>query len=326
MWPMSIPVFALNKGSSLYQTVDLRPISAARPRIDLYTKNWMGGSPTWVLTHIEQYTKWQCQGHNFFGQIWDISWSVFHSTSFIISSPYQEVDPSFWIYFYLTPFSWKQMNLKLLWTQLQGWELASLNGNCHSTLKYRPDITKYTYPITWFYQTPWKLLPYSPMQDWQRQTMEFRRDESDPSLFLTPVSILWDGSHFKGHVRGELWYLRIWCGHTVHIISVACLTMQQSYTPLRKATRAKQNRFSYMNKSWGKITHLHTWRQHGRHIRFPLKIFMSPYTYPSSTYVASLCGNCHSTLQCSTDIPLLLFDKRKQNDNFFFNSVYTILV
>ena len=39
IWPMFIPVFALNKGSSLYQEFDLGPISAARPRIDLCTKN-----------------------------------------------------------------------------------------------------------------------------------------------------------------------------------------------------------------------------------------------------------------------------------------------
>ena len=39
IWPMFVPVLALNKGTLLYQEADLRPISAARPRIDLCTKN-----------------------------------------------------------------------------------------------------------------------------------------------------------------------------------------------------------------------------------------------------------------------------------------------
>ena len=46
---MFIPIFALNKGSSLYQEADLRPISAARPRIDLCTKNPPGHAYNVVL-------------------------------------------------------------------------------------------------------------------------------------------------------------------------------------------------------------------------------------------------------------------------------------
>ena len=60
IWPMFIPVFAQNKGSSLYQEADFETqieieISAARPRIDLCTKNPPGGLKAVKMRSIKRF-------------------------------------------------------------------------------------------------------------------------------------------------------------------------------------------------------------------------------------------------------------------------------
>ena len=58
---MFIPVFALNKGSLLYQEADFEIISAARPQIAICTKNLPGiaGNSWRGVCNIEAY--WDMQ-------------------------------------------------------------------------------------------------------------------------------------------------------------------------------------------------------------------------------------------------------------------------
>ena len=106
------------------------------PSVITQTRSTYNAPSRWKIGswHIEQYTsQWQCQGHNFWPNL-----GTFHDPFFThrpqlrhfftVSGGWPILLKGIIISFYLTPFCWKQMNLKFSWTCL-----ALVKGKCLST-------------------------------------------------------------------------------------------------------------------------------------------------------------------------------------------------